>query len=226
MATDELDETRLLNALHTLADLSIDELDAEDQSRLLRVVETLETAQRARDARSAASADVTLVLELEKVYQRVLDAAAGKPHPSAPDTFSAVKNAAVDWVHARGKPDHDCLEQALLEELELDASEIEALQNRGAKATARHAAIVMADRIFDIPERTSYERQQKKNFTPLVTFDPVLDAEHEHRRRVHRIAAALEATTGLRRERAYQEAVRIAKAAVHEVLGDGGLPPP
>jgi hypothetical protein len=222
MATDELDETRLLNAIFTLTDLATRKLSGEEQGRLVRVVETLQKGARSTEHESEAKSDMTLVEELERIYQRVFDAEAGKPNSYAPDTYTAVKQAAEDWAISRGKPVSERLSQDQLEELELDADEIRAIKCRNTNGNPRHAAIMQARTFFGISDSTTYERIQKGLFAAHISYDPELDAEGDYADRVHRIAAAIRATTGLPVERAYEEAARLSKeglAALIELAG-------
>lgn len=90
-------------------------------------------------------------------------------------------DAAYFLVHGMGGGRHDYAER----------------ESRTTKGTARHAAVLMAEHIFGIPERTSYERLQKQNFPLLESFLPDEEAGADWDLRVVRVALAITATSGL-----------------------------
>lgn len=220
MATEKPNRQQLLNAMHQLASLATaDDLSEDANARLAKVTELLEKAARISKERLAASADVTLVKDLERIYQRVLDEASGVAFAYPQDVFTSVEIAAIAWANSTGNLDHDALTQRRLEELELTADEVlEKGGLREAKGTAKHAAIMMAEHTFGIPERTSYDRQ-KRNVSQISQHpNPVTEVLIDQHEAILRTALAIEATSGLSADEAFEEAKKLREAGLQSLL--------
>ena len=85
---------------------------------------------------------------------------------------------------------------------------------RAFREVGSYPAVLIAEHLLGIPERTSYERKQKLNFKPLVSYNPAEEAEKEADRRACRIAAVIQATSGLPGVEALDEGRRISNRAL------------